>query len=101
MIGLLTGEGALAYSTKPSSAGDRDVLIEHAGLDSPRKAGKIQLRLTHDTGTIRQIRALGPISLITPEVYSGTKSLPDDNLIKETKRNYYSKPFIAFTTNIW
>ncbi|KAL8845212.1 MAG: hypothetical protein Q9176_000380 [Flavoplaca citrina] len=85
LTGLLTGEGALAYLTKSSSAGDRDVLIEHAGLDSPRKAGKIQLRLTHDTGTIRQIRALGPISLRTPEVYSGTKSLPDNNLIKESK----------------
>ncbi|KAL9040588.1 MAG: hypothetical protein Q9180_001816 [Flavoplaca navasiana] len=85
VIGLLTSEGALAYLTKPSSAGDRDVLIEHAGLDSPRKAGKIQLRLTHDTETIRQIRAPGPTSLRTPEVYSGTKTLPDPNLIKESK----------------
>ncbi|KAL8883640.1 MAG: hypothetical protein Q9192_007066 [Flavoplaca navasiana] len=85
MAGLLTGEGALAYLTKPSSAGDRDVLIEHAGPDSPRKARKTQLRLTHDTGTIRQIRALGPISLRTPEVYSGTKILPNSNLIKESQ----------------
>lgn len=100
MISLLTGEGALAYLTKPSSAGDRDVLIDHAGLDSPRKAGKIQLRLTHDTGTIRQIRAPGPTSLRTPEVYGGTKSLPDNNLIKEPKRNYYTKPIIILTTNI-
>ncbi|KAL8977118.1 MAG: hypothetical protein Q9205_007014, partial [Flavoplaca limonia] len=85
VTGLLTGEGALAYLTKPSSAGDRDVLIEHARLDSPRKAGKIQLRLNHDTETIRQIRAPGPKSLRTPEVYSGTKTLPDNNLIKGSK----------------
>ncbi|KAL9628555.1 MAG: hypothetical protein Q9204_005816 [Flavoplaca sp. TL-2023a] len=85
VIGLLNGEGALAYLTKPSSAGDRDVLIEHAGQDSPRKAGKIQLRLTHDIETIRQIRAPGQTSLRTPEVYSGTKTLSDNNLIKESK----------------